>query len=351
MTRFHWLILALGMMGLSSVALVGCGDENEQASCREDSDCGAGELCVNGTCAEVCFTADDCSNPNQGCSGLCPEANQPICFFECTSDDDCGENEFCNTEFCNGSFGRCENIGVDECLSNDDCGDGQYCNIITRQCETACEEHADCEDGFLCHSESGVCIASGAACIDDDGCGDGEVCEDEVCVPEGDASCDDVSDCYDLGDFYCGAFDDGNQCVSTACGSAVNDCSRCILGANNGSRNENGPVIFFAEQVPVSSGQWCEPNSANCGEGAKLFCKFSFHYFDPDNDYSPSNSNLFVVSGRGTTSTTFGVRNIGSGIAEFGACFPDGVNTPGTAIFVRDAANNASNTLCTTGRR
>lgn len=341
----------MGTLGASSLALVGCGDDEVHA-CDTDADCAEGEVCAQGACAEVCITADDCSNPNQGCSGACDDLDQPICFFECHSNEDCGEGQVCNMAFCGDKdFGRCVPAGAGQCGSNDDCGENEFCNVLAGTCEPLCESDEDCDEGFLCNSEHGVCIASGASCTDDDGCGDGEVCVDEICVQEDDNSCEDTADCYDRGDFYCGDFGTENLCVSTACGSDANSCTRCTLGANNGSRNDNGPVIFFAEQVPVGGGQNCEPNSSNCSPGAGLFCKFSFHFFDPDGDFTPSNSNLFVVSSRGTTSTTFGVREIGSGIGEFGACFPDGVNTPGTAIFVRDAANNASNTLCTTGRR
>lgn len=351
MKRFNWLVLAFGTMAFASVAFVGCGDnESDQVACEEDTDCEQGEICVNGSCAQVCVIADDCANPDHGCSGACPEASQPICFMECTSSEDCAEGEYCNTEFCNGLFGRCELPPSDRCATNDDCADGEFCNVVDGTCEAFCTEQSDCAEGFLCNVASGLCIAAGAECIDDDGCGDGQVCVSEVCVDEGDNSCTETADCLDQGDAYCGNVGGENQCVSISCGSAFNSCSRCVLGANNGSRDENGPVIFFAEQIKLGAG-FCEPESANCGEGAKLYCEFSFHFFDPDGDFTPANNNLFVVSGKGTTSTTFNVGTIGSGIGKFGACFPTGANTPGTAIFVRDAANNDSNTLCTLGQR
>lgn len=352
MSRFHWLVLAIGMMGFASFALVGCGDD-EPTLCDTDADCAEGEICVNNNCAQTCFDADDCDNPDHGCSGRgCPEAGEPICFLECVSNEDCPEGQVCNTQFCDGRFGRCELPKSDQCASDDDCGEDEFCNLFTATCEARCTSDADCASGFLCNTDSGICFASGAECGSDDECGDGEVCRDSVCVPENPNACDDTSDCYALGDFYCGEVGSENECVSTACGSAVNTCSRCTLGANNGTKEANAPVIFFAEQVPVGSGQNCQPKSNKCGgEGAQLYCKFSFHFFDPDGDYTPANDNVYVVSGSGRHNTTFDVRSIGSGIAEFGACFPDGVNTPGTAVFVRDAANNASNTLCTIGTR
>lgn len=353
MTRFHWLVLAMGMMGASSLALVGCGGDDEVFACDTNEDCAEGELCAQGVCAEPCFTADDCSNTNQGCSGACEGLDEPICFFECQANEDCGDGQICNLAFCGDApFGRCEPIQEGECSSNEDCAEGEFCNVFAGVCEALCESDEDCDEGFLCNSDAGICVASGASCIDDEGCGDGEICVDEICVPEDDSSCEDAADCYDRGDSYCAEVGGENQCVSTACGAAGNTCGRCTLGANNGAMQENGPVIFFAEQLPVTSGANCEVGSANCGgEEASLYCEFSFHYFDPDGDFSPSNSNLFVVSGRGTTSTTFNVRDIGTNIGAFGACFPTGANNPGTAIFVRDAADNASNTLCTNGTR
>lgn len=352
MSRLHWLVLAFGVTAFASFALVGCG-EDEATRCETNDDCAENEICVNGTCGQVCFDADDCDNPEHSCSGACPEAEQPICFLDCKSDEDCPEGQICNTEFCDGKFGRCELPRAEQCASNADCGEGEFCNLVTNECEPKCTSNDDCGDGFLCNTNTGICVAAGASCGDDDDCGDGEVCRSGQCVPDvADNSCDDTSECYDLGDYYCGVVGGSQECVGIACGSVFNDCSRCTLGANNGTKQANAPVIFFPEQVAVGSGQNCQPNSNMCGgEGARLFCKFSFEYFDPNNDFTPSNNNVFVVSGKGGYSNAFAVRALGGNRAEFGACFPDGVNTPGTAIFVRDAAGNASNTLCVIGTR
>ena len=351
MSRLHWLVLAFGVTAFASFALVGCG-EDEATRCETNDDCAENEICVNGTCAQVCSDADDCGD-NLACSGAgCPEAEQPICFLECQSDEDCPEGQICNTEFCDGKNGRCELPPLNKCASDDDCAVDQVCNSVTHECEPKCTGNDDCAEGFLCNTTTGKCLPRGAGCSGDSDCGDGQICKGGQCVDVGDNSCTETADCYDKGDAYCGLVGGSQECVDISCGSVFNDCSRCTLGANNGTKQANAPVIFFPEQVAVGPGQNCEPNSNMCGgEGARLFCKFSFEYFDPNNDFTPSNNNVFVVSGKGGHSNAFAVRALGGNRAEFGACFPDGVNTPGTAIFVRDAAGNASNTLCVIGQR
>lgn len=346
MKRFNWLVLAFGTMAFASVALVGCGGDDEVTGCETNTDCPSGEFCVNGTCAQACETADDCANPDQVCSGACPELDRPICFFECTTNDDCGLDQFCNLDFCNGAFGRCE-ATTGGCTDNDDCGDGEVCDLDAGECVLACTEHADCDEDFLCNINTGFCIAKGADCVTDDDCGDGQVCEDDVCVDSN--ACEETADCYARGNFFC---DEGaGECADTSCGQPGNTCERCVLGPNDGDRADNGPVIYLAEQIDLPGDDRCQPDSDKCGEGAKLYCEFSFFFFDPDGDFTPANANLFVISGGGNFSTTFGVAQTGSGIGKFGACFGTDQTTPGTAIFVRDEADNASNTLCTNGLR
>ncbi len=351
MKRFSWLVLAFGTMAFASVALVGCGDEDEQTGCEEDADCGTGEICVNGTCAEGCTTADDCSNPNHFCSGgqCANERERNICFLPCKADEDCAPGDFCNLDFCGGIIdgnGRCEARGVTGCDDDDDCGDGQVCDVGAGECVDACTSHDDCDDGFLCNTDTGHCVEEGAECEEDTDCGDGQVCEDGVCVDSN--ACVDNGDCYGRGNFFCG---DAKECVDISCGQPGNTCERCSLGVNDGDREESGPVLFGAQQIDLEGADRCQPDSPKCGEGAKLYCEFSFQFFDPDGDFEPTNDNLWVVSGSGAHNKTFGVAQIGSGIGKFGACFGSEQTTVGTAIFVRDAAGNASNTICTNGTR
>lgn len=353
MKRFYWLVLAFGTMAFASTALVGCGDTDEQASCEEDTDCAMGEVCLNGTCAETgCTTADDCSNPDHFCSGgQCPsEQEKSICFLGCKDNSECAGNDVCNLDFCGGTIkdggdtiGRCEAPSSEGCFDNDDCEGDEVCDN-DGQCVPPCTDNDDCDTGFLCNSQTGLCAEEGGACLDDTDCGDGQICgEDDLCV-DGTPSCSDTAECYAQGDFYCDT--DAEECVDTACGEPGNTCQRCTLGPNGGARADSAPVVYLGEQI----GAGCDTESAFCSEGAPMFCEFSFFFFDPDDDFTPTNDNLFVVSGTGSTSTTFGVSETGSGIGKFGACFPD-VATPGTAIFVRDDADNASNTLCVNGAR
>lgn len=356
-----WMWLAAMLLAVAPVAFVGCGDD-EQQGCDTNADCTDGQLCVGNTCADVCEIADDCAGA-QACSIGCPDTPQPICFISCESDEECAEGEFCNIEFCDGSFGRCEvardctsdddcedGICSDgacvECVQNDDCDESELCNDGV--CVPRCTTNTECDVGQVCNADSGLCIPASGLCDDSDECGIGEVCDDGRCIPEstGGEQCT-AQECYDEGNQYCAEVDeDESVCVDTSCGVAFNACTRCTLGPNSGSKGNGAPVIFFAEQV----GNGCEPESNQCGEGARLFCKFSFHYFDPDDDIGTPR--VFVVSGTGAHNRAFAVvHDDVNDRVEFGACFPDGASTPGTAAFLETQDGRRSNTLCVSGRR
>lgn len=329
----------------------------DEGFCTRDDECGFGKVCSSeGACVEevpeACSDANDCAS-GQACSMGCQETKHPICFTQCMSHGDCPAGSVCNSDFCSGAFGRCEPSREGDCSANSDCAGDQVCNIFLAQCQDPCKSSEDClGEGLVCNAATGMCLGGGGSCTHREECGLDEICSSHgMCVDANATSCMATEDCYDLGDFYC-AWVGEAVCVNTACGVAFNHCTHCTLGANRGTKTQNGPLIFAAEQVATGSSSACQPNSRQCGEeGVKLFCKFSFHHFDPDGDFIPRNGNVFSVSGTGSHKTTFGVRELGSGIAEFGACFRDGTKSPGTAIFVRDAQGNSSNTICTEGVR
>lgn len=89
------------------------------ASCEEDGDCNAGEIC-----------------------GDSPR----ICEEGCRDDDGCPDGQICN------AIEQCQ-AG---CRENAECPDDQYCDTTLNSCETGCRDDDDCEDGQTC-SNMGNC--------------------------------------------------------------------------------------------------------------------------------------------------------------------------------------------------
>ena len=130
--------------------------------------------------------------------------------------------------------------------SNETCGDGTVCNADTGQCEVgedpgtettestnACTTNADCEDstqrcdngecvsncegvvcneaaGEVCDPTSGLCVGGAGACNIDEDCEDGQLCEENVCVGDRYAACDEDAPCsstlscrYGVGFSFC----------------------------------------------------------------------------------------------------------------------------------------------------
>ncbi len=130
-------------------AVAGCGEDGAPADvsvgCRLNSDCEAGQGCVEGQCvvSEVCVGED------------CP----------CTSSGDCGPGEGCEV-----STGRCFAL---ECLRDVDCGLGQVC--LSGLCET--DVGADRDRDGVPDTEDSCPEDQNADQDDNDGDGLGDVCD------------------------------------------------------------------------------------------------------------------------------------------------------------------------------
>ncbi|UCE58668.1 MAG: hypothetical protein JSU63_14640 [Phycisphaerales bacterium] len=73
----------------------------------------------------------------------------------------------------------CPPPGPTTCATDADCPDGQVCNTTTGLCEAApagCTSDDDCEEGETCDTDTGDCIGA-AGCTSDDDCADGEFCD------------------------------------------------------------------------------------------------------------------------------------------------------------------------------
>ncbi len=131
---------------------IGTGDVGP--SCDDNSDCGGGELCVDGLCRPFCLDNDNCPS------------GAPIC------DDD-------------------RNLCV-QCLGNTDCGDEQVCtNDVCVDIDSGCSDNSDCSGGEFC--DDGSCVS--IECVDSSDCSAGEECRRFVCVDEGSECTDGAREC------------------------------------------------------------------------------------------------------------------------------------------------------------
>jgi peptidoglycan-associated lipoprotein len=138
---------AIGVALLTLLALLasGCPDKKPKyPTCEGDSDCKAGEKCVNKQCVQ------------------------------CAVDADCGAGQVCEAGACNKKPGWCTTDG--------DCDNGQVCK--DNQC-TACTADAECGEGGRCIN--GGCLRKGQ-CRTNEDCAEDEDCVTGVCQKSGQAS-------------------------------------------------------------------------------------------------------------------------------------------------------------------
>jgi hypothetical protein len=109
------------------------------ATCRLNSDCATGSLCVHGACLPECVTDRDCGAAQQCAAGACVDVEVTVCA--CRQDVDCAEGETCDG--C-----ACQPGPAKECEKSADCATGQPC--IDGACGCRCVEDRDCPASFSC---------------------------------------------------------------------------------------------------------------------------------------------------------------------------------------------------------
>jgi hypothetical protein len=257
---------------------------NIGAECEADGDCGSGLICITadstifgsggpagGLCSRECEADADCGNAaycvpfeEDATSGYCIEAcetgsaGEPKCHQRsnvacgllglvptttaCTSRDDCGSGQLCDTE-----AGTCGDIVpgcVPTCGGDFDCGSGQYCSFATGLCTDGSGSGLDigelCDPAAATNPCSGFCSATNEAGTEGicsalctlsptlAGCGwSGEGAADAACLfgtvlsPEGDLGAGDIGLCGVLCDCNDDCNAENDRCVDETGGDVL----------------------------------------------------------------------------------------------------------------------------------
>ncbi|NNL65974.1 MAG: hypothetical protein HKP30_07025 [Myxococcales bacterium] len=124
-----------------------CVDLPPEPECRNDLDCGDGEVCELG---------------GRGC-------DTPVCVPGCHEDAQCGRDQDCQEVQCVTCPcpGVCQDRPQDaECRDDDDCGDGEVCEpggqgCNTPVCVSGCHVNADCPSGICAAVQCVTCPCPG----------------------------------------------------------------------------------------------------------------------------------------------------------------------------------------------
>jgi Cys-rich repeat protein len=237
-------------------------------SCRSDSDCQSGQVCINGACEDaqdggpapdggvacICPAGEYCDpngncvqDPNQCSSNSDCQAGQVcmggFCETACASDSDCPTGDVCLNGVCaacaDPTTGCNADGGVAACRTNSDCPAGEYCDPTTGTCQGGVDGGCFDANGNPC--DGGV--DGGIACDPVRGCPAGYVCDSNgTCQPvdggQPDAGCGDPSNPCDGGPSDAGVtcVAGGNCANGVDCGAGgtcVNGACQCVCDANS----------------------------------------------------------------------------------------------------------------------
>ncbi len=223
-------------------------DRLSEASCAQRSDCEA--LYIETGCADPCGGLDGDQEEQLDCYMVEPECGEPAfdgCRelpeppSECHTDEDCGPNQYCE------SNGRDHGEGNDPFVEETDCAcapcaddEDCACNCGTPaprpsegQCvdrASSCDSDADCSDGYQCVFDGGPSDGADCACAP---CAEDQLCEPCDCgggegFRESEGSCQPAPPSEDCeSDSDCG---EGEFCIlnnACTCGDECPDGVPC----------------------------------------------------------------------------------------------------------------------------
>ncbi|MFQ5527042.1 MAG: Dickkopf N-terminal cysteine-rich domain-containing protein [Thermoanaerobaculia bacterium] len=193
-----------------------CGECNDDSDCANDEWCKSGTPGSANTCEPKLANGVGCTRPKQCVSGLCPAPDFKC--SECTNDDHCESDEFCNEgtvgiganscdvkkrdglacsrpNECQSGLCPAPDFKCSECTNDGHCESDEFCNegtlgIGANSCDPkkrdglACSRPSECQSG-LCPAPDFKC----SECTNDSHCESDEFCN-EGTVGIGANSCD-----------------------------------------------------------------------------------------------------------------------------------------------------------------
>ncbi|RYE94928.1 MAG: hypothetical protein EOO75_00655 [Myxococcales bacterium] len=276
-------LLAVGVMGLSGLALGGCGDD--------DPACDG--VLRDGTCYVTCDEAIDC--PGSKCVAYTDPADgiahtEGKCFSPCTEALACGPGQACvsQTSLKGEAVTVCQSRPVaglppgkagDGCTENYTCDEGSgltclegVCGLPPAEQGGACVDRT-CAEGLVCFQDrcQTASGAKGEACGEGRGCADPLVCLEGTCQTStagpGEA-CDASRLCNPTDGLACS--DDGRclyGCSSLTPGSCGEGYTcRALAAADNGFSGVCRPSDNPADHGPGQFGTAC-PKGTECAAG------------------------------------------------------------------------------------
>ncbi|TNE45262.1 MAG: trypsin-like serine protease [Deltaproteobacteria bacterium] len=244
--------------------------------CSSDADCAkeGGKCIVSGNTRFCSCNNSTCSNGYR-CKDISSRNN--VCSAgPCQSDNDCGNNEECQS-------GKCVPKTNPGCASDTDCAPGESCvngqcvtkpecqtdadcNDPTQECKANkcvqkevpkpdCVVDTDCRDNFRC--EDGACVEN-VSCFSDKDCPSGLVCKDGACRQGAGGACVYNVDCPP-----------GLFCVSGKCGPQQGegvpptDAGPATEAPSNTEGNTAPDAATTDTPIPVSSGCGCSTQPAS----------------------------------------------------------------------------------------
>jgi hypothetical protein len=251
----------------------------------------AGWLCLSLLLVWGCEPSDDNdSTPDVQTDAPPPPTN-------CTSNDECADNQFCSAtsgvcemdgvcklvedcfqegndypiDGCMGTIdcieGQCTMVCGTGCSSNDDCADNQYCNDSSVcAADGSCGDLADCSaegneydvvacDGTLVCTNNQCNVDCFEGCSSNDDCEDNQYCNgDGVCAADG--SCGALDDCWMDGNSY-----DADDCVGNI------DCveGQCTMICGTGcSSNDDCDATEYCNDSSVCAADGSCIGVADC---------------------------------------------------------------------------------------
>lgn len=251
-------------------ALAGCSADSEPTRCDESADCAPGQLCQLGACFDACNSQRDCETGRTCIAGVCAAADR------CGSEGACADGFVCEAGWCVAQQAECTRssecppgftcidggcrIGADDagldCITRDDCAADEACvdNVCTPRAtdagtDTPGEDTEPPDTGVADVVDEPPAPDAGpdvgvdtpgedtGACSFTSDCPDGFICDEFVCVPEGedvgvpDTDPPDVPECGGF-DTVCNRADDccSGLCIPDAVGSSSGFCTDACSG-------------------------------------------------------------------------------------------------------------------------